>query len=444
MRFTKIFFLLFVISSLLHATEGDTVVVNMKKITGFGPFGVSGSPLRETPDDNPWHSTEPVIKGLPDSLRNFLFTIFHTDFKQHAFQSYIEGKLSKEYYFAVLEDWVDKYEPDKYSKRFVKEAIAIAAGYDKKGNLLLFVDKNNNFDLSDDNPIIISPKSKSEQFFERIKNIKPVEATFEYYDGKQIKKSKISLLINYGPDAYGGKKEGSPIKLFVGIDQYFKGNFVFNNVTYNIYIRNKKGKTEKGYIEIKLCDSKNDNLTELSEMESQSSDQFLKAGNNYFKIANITPGGKYLTLVRQNVTSETQGTQPGFKAMDFNAKTVSGNPISLKDLRGKYVYLDFWGSWCMPCREEIPGLKKLYEDYKDKSFIIIGIANDRVEKLRKFVKENNISWPQILEEKDKKIIYKYKISGYPTTFLINPAGTILYKNLRFKELGDKLAKIFKN
>ncbi|MGA7839030.1 MAG: TlpA disulfide reductase family protein [Ignavibacteriaceae bacterium] len=179
-------------------------------------------------------------------------------------------------------------------------------------------------------------------------------------------------------------------------------------------------------------------------MESQSSDQFLKAGNNYFKIANITPDGKYLTLVRQNVTSETQGTQPDFKAMDFNAKTVSGNPISLKDLRGKYVYLDFWGSWCMPCREEIPGLKKLYEDYKDKSFIIIGIANDRAEKLKKFVKENNISWPQILEEKDKKIIYKYKISGYPTTFLINPAGTILYKNLRFKELGDKLAKIFKN
>jgi peroxiredoxin len=446
MKFEKILFLIFICSKLLFGINKDTVVVKMERMPGYGSFGISGSPLSPMGKDNPWYSTIPAIKGVPDTLSNLMFSVFDTDFLQHAFQSYLSGKISRDFYNSCLESWGLKYEPDKYSKKFVKEAIAIAAGYNKKGELLVFVDENNNFDLSDDAPILIPPKSKKEKFSDRLKNIKPVDAEFEYYDGKQIRKGKVWLYIDvgFGPPQNVEKKNTGPVNLFIGIAQYFEGRFQENNIWYNIFAKNETGAVKRDLLKIKVSRNDTIDISKLSNDVDQSSDQYLKFGNSYFKITKIAPDGKFITLVKENVTSQTEAAQTGFKAPGFTAKTISGDEISLNSFKGKYVYLDFWGSWCMPCRYEIPGLKKIYKKYRNRPFTIIGIANDKKDNLEKFVKQNDVRWSQILQDKDKQIINEYNVQGYPTTFLIDTSGTILKKNLRSKGLEMELEKIFKN
>ena len=130
------------------------------------------------------------------------------------------------------------------------------------------------------------------------------------------------------------------------------------------------------------------------------------------------------------------------KRLNFVSKTLSGDVIELDKLKGKYVYLDFWGTWCAPCREEIPILKSIYSEYQNENFALIGIANDNFEALQDFVKKQEIDWEQILQSEDKSIIADYGVTGYPTTFLIDPEGKIISKNIRAVELSEKLVEIF--
>ena len=91
----------------------------------------------------------------------------------------------------------------------------------------------------------------------------------------------------------------------------------------------------------------------------------------------------------------------------------------------------------------MPKLKSIYELYKSENFKMIGIANDNLESLSKFVKENQIEWAQIIQDNDKSIISDYNVVGYPTTFLIDVDGVILAKGLRANELSEKIAELFK-
>ena len=87
-------------------------------------------------------------------------------------------------------------------------------------------------------------------------------------------------------------------------------------------------------------------------------------------------------------------------------------------------------------------MKSIYSEYQNENFTLIGIANDNFEALQDFVKKQEIKWEQILQSEDKSIIADYGVTGYPTTFLIDPEGKIISKNIRAVELSEKLKEIF--
>lgn len=118
----------------------------------------------------------------------------------------------------------------------------------------------------------------------------------------------------------------------------------------------------------------------------------------------------------------------GAMAPDFNVTTVSGKTISLSSLRGKYVFIDFWGTWCSPCRGEIPNVKKLAESYPSEKLVVLGIAHDKADDLKNFMAQNDIKYENAVDSPE--IMDKYGINSWPTTFLIGPDGTIVAKNLR--------------
>ena len=133
----------------------------------------------------------------------------------------------------------------------------------------------------------------------------------------------------------------------------------------------------------------------------------------------------------------------GCEAPDFNIKDMDGKEIALKNYKGKYVLLDFWASWCGPCRREMPNLVKLYKECKNKDFEIIGISLDQKEAdWKKAVKTLGMTWPQGCDFLvwQSPVARKYNLSAVPYTVLINPEGRVEALDLR----GEELSKTVKS
>ncbi len=128
------------------------------------------------------------------------------------------------------------------------------------------------------------------------------------------------------------------------------------------------------------------------------------------------------------------------KAPEFTLKDLKGNEVSLSDYSGKLVFVNFWATWCGPCRQEIPGFIKMYDKYQDKGLVIIGISTDRdgSKKVLQFANKNKINYPVLMY--NMKIINDYGgITGIPTTFIVNRKGEIVNKFVGFP--GDQAFEI---
>ncbi|MDR2969640.1 MAG: AhpC/TSA family protein [Tannerellaceae bacterium] len=136
----------------------------------------------------------------------------------------------------------------------------------------------------------------------------------------------------------------------------------------------------------------------------------------------------------------------GRKFTDFDMADPDGTMRKLSDHagKGKYVLIDFWASWCPPCRADMPHLVELYGQYKAKDFEIVGISLDRTaDAWKKGIKELNMTWPQLSDVKYWQCegAAIYGVNSIPHTVLLAPDGTIIAKNLRGKELDTKLAEL---
>ena len=124
-------------------------------------------------------------------------------------------------------------------------------------------------------------------------------------------------------------------------------------------------------------------------------------------------------------------------APEFAFTSIQGEYISIDDLKGKVVVLDFWGTWCGPCVASVPELRNLYKRYsKEPSFVLIGISSDFDEQVwRKFTEKNQMVWPQY-RDKDRKIQNAFNIRAYPTYIVIDHEGVV-----RFQSSGSGLDNV---
>lgn len=136
----------------------------------------------------------------------------------------------------------------------------------------------------------------------------------------------------------------------------------------------------------------------------------------------------------------------GKPAPDFTQKDTLDRPVSLKDFRGKYVLLDFWASWCAPCRMENPNVVKAYNAYKDKGFTVLSVSLDQPGKKDAWLKaihDDHLTWTHVSDLKfwGNEVVKLYNINAVPSNFLIAPDGTILAINVKGDDLEKELAKL---
>jgi len=126
----------------------------------------------------------------------------------------------------------------------------------------------------------------------------------------------------------------------------------------------------------------------------------------------------------EEVITAQEGSQVGDLSLDFQLNELDGETVSLGELRGNPVMINFWATWCPPCRNEMPYLQQVYDDWKDKGLILITIdLRESSSQVREFLQSNNLSLPTLLDT-DGKVAGEYSITGIPTTLFINKYGVI--------------------
>ena len=150
-----------------------------------------------------------------------------------------------------------------------------------------------------------------------------------------------------------------------------------------------------------------------------------------FLCLNFLIGLLFLTNPEQAESSKRENLN--LPAPDFTLKSNNGENIRLEELAGKVILINFWASWCSPCREELPELETLYQKYKSRGFVILAISGDsKREKAEEFIRPLNLSYP-ILYDDNLDINSLYRVKAMPSTYLVDRTGIIRYQHLGFKK-----------
>lgn len=182
-----------------------------------------------------------------------------------------------------------------------------------------------------------------------------------------------------------------------------------------------------------------------------------EAALGYFNKGEITGSEKLQKIIKENVKNKEMSgkvfelihirsnLRKGAKSASFNLEDINGKMVSLDDLKGKYVYIDVWASWCGPCKGEIPALQQLEQQYHDKNIHFVSISIDQVKKAwKKSVEQMGLSGIQLHIGDDKVFTQAYRIQGIPRFILLDPNGCIVDKDAprpssnEIKTLFDKL------
>jgi peroxiredoxin len=136
--------------------------------------------------------------------------------------------------------------------------------------------------------------------------------------------------------------------------------------------------------------------------------------------------------------------QVGSQALEFTQKDVNGKPVALSSFRGKYVLVDFWASWCRPCRAENPNVVNAYNQFKGKNFTVLGVSLDQQKPAwLEAIKADNLTWTHVsdLQYWNNAVAQLYHIQSIPANFLIDPTGKIVARDIRGEELQHTLEKV---
>jgi len=423
---------------------GSTEIFLDKKVDAFGPRGhVSIKFGSNDLYDSITLKGYPTLKNLPDSLKHMETYTYIFDHKQFYYQNYRNGIYTKKFF-------VDYFKKQKYELRDtlylipqkVKCYFSYAVGFDRNKKMVYVVDTNGDNDFADEKLM----ESKKALFTDEAASA--IDISVESFDGKNIIRDNVRCLIKLTSN-----EPQTQIVAGVSFPQFRYTSISYGGEVYNVSTNhNMPGKS------IYICKAQPYFRSLSADMEIKPN-QVVAFGKTYFK---YEPDSQNLYKIKlTSGFSETDNKTPiamqdaklpsipvvservGMIAPDISGINIlEGKTLSLNALRGKYVFLDFWATWCGPCVAEFPNIRKVYDTFSSDQFVILGVCeDDRNGKIKAFLKDQEVIWPTIIKSASSTKTKGYNISSFPTSFLIGPDGKIITTNLRGNDLFIRLENL---
>ena len=395
-----------------QTNDDEIILLPITMKNGYGPFSPGFGLLRwqeEKKPDNPWFNCDIEVDNLPEHWQETSVDCFWFDAHQFVYQNYHQGNLTGEFFENLKVSWGMDMER-AFSKEPIKCYTHIAMGKTAIGETEIMIDANNDHDFSDEALVVPAPGP-----IKGIKNPEFTEVKIESLHDHQVVEFTTAIAIFYMGE-----------KLLINVPQYAEAALEGQKISISFDFHNLS------FEQTILC--LNDDANNLVEI-----DNYFEIDGQTYQNLGVDFNRQVLQLKKINHDDILYSAQIGYHAIPFAGKEfTTGDSIKLDYFRGKYVYLDFWGSWCGPCRHEIPNMKKAYSQLDTARFAMLGVAFDKPDKLKKAIDELEVEWPQIISHQQNDICGNYNIVGYPTTYLLDPDGKIIAKNLRGENLLDTL------
>ncbi len=412
--------------SVCQVVNGQAALLKLpcQFVEGYGPFAPSfiGVHWIDSTQSNSWAKTDQSLVGIPASWSQVKKGTVWLDAHQLAYQNFKMGKLSEDSLNQLQAAWCWSPNEERLSPNPIRCTIHVLTGIDQSGRRLALIDSNNNLDFSDEQPIDLSIYDQQLS----VANTRLVE--YDSYRNGQVIKARVNMAVKPSADGItcnfpfyalatftnGLKKDSIAVVSARFTNPVFRPSSIVN-LSDSAFLKSIAFKNTR---------------TILARLMSNEGEYITIQGVNY-QYVGLDVSTQCICLKKVDQEDSLYSTQKGYRAPAFRAtEFTTGKTISLADYRGKYVLLDFWGTWCKPCLAEMPNLKQAYSQSSRDLIEFIGIvSHDTPKELKTYLEREDIHWPQIQSDQANHLVETYKILTYPTTILIDPEGKVLLTHI---------------
>jgi len=433
-------------------SQSPEIIVPLKTVIGKGNFPPRLNPLNVYGPERINFDSAKKFKGIPGGLSQTMIKELDFQPAQGIYELYkrLEGKMSPQ----MLLKGLDRYHTDTLSLSTVpiNHSLYVLCGIKPGGQRVIITDANNNLDFSDDEQLAydtvklrVNAKEAEDsvpnqtiryqfayqgKIYDRKINlqISPYQTAFKYNNPIEQQQYVIAIANEYAEGRV--EIEGNPH--LVTCATTYQPPFSYDSLNTTFFISELSGKVS----------------TTGNALVSYNVGDTLLVKDMKYSISAVDPFGRQMIFKYGGKGNSITGSDSGQFAYPISFPTLAGEPFELKALRGKYVLLDFWGSWCKPCISSIPELVNLKEKYSN-HLSIVSIAYDdkaNLQVINRLIKENKMEWIHLFEDMkttNYSVINRFKITAFPTQILIDPKGKIV---LRTQGTGkaDLIAKMLQS
>jgi thiol-disulfide isomerase/thioredoxin len=383
-------------ASFIHAQQ--RIAVPLKTVKGVQPFSYSVATT----------NIQKTNETLPAGVSSYL--------KSNAFKG--------------LPSDINTYRIKEFNLVPSAQKLFIFYGITKANKRVVLIDANGDHDFTGEKPYyfdtdITYTAARHQAILDTITS---VELKVESQPSVNVFPNILNCCITYSDPM------DSTWHLFISTGNHKEGSFVANNKAYHVALSESNSPfTEKDKLEL-FINSKEQAFKRKSNTNQPykfKQEVHINGETLYIDSINRLQDTIWITYNGYNI--RPQGFRQELYAQNIMAKPISGPLFNLHQLKGKYVLLDFWGTWCAPCIDLLPKLQELYKQHTAKGLVMVSIANDKKEsyaKLQSMIQEYGMDWTQLFDDQEQagNISTQYDVTCFPTSILINPEGKIIFRS----------------